>query len=183
MFDKNPDKIYLIKDCLQNENILSCGDYTCDTLNKSIKIPVTNLSENLMKLKKDQWLAEITIAECAENKPTEINSDRWNNFDIKEIDLSHLSDGFAKQKLKTILVDCYDKIRDKNVSESTIPYEHTIQLYDDTPVTSKPWTVPYAYKNMFKLLDEVLEKGIIEHNDSPYCSPITPVKKWDGTIC
>ena len=76
MFDKNPDKIYLIKDCLQNENILSCGDYTCDTLNKSIKIPVTNLSENLMKLKKDQWLAEITIAECAENKPTEINSDR-----------------------------------------------------------------------------------------------------------
>ena len=45
---------------------------------------------------------------------------------------------FAKQKLKTILIDCYDRIRDKNASESTIPYEHTIQLYDDTPVTSKP---------------------------------------------
>ena len=27
-----------------------------------------------MKLKKDQWLAEITIVECAENKPIEINS-------------------------------------------------------------------------------------------------------------
>ena len=106
-----------------------------------------------MKLKKDQWLAEITIVECAENKPIEINSNPWNNFDIKEIDLSHLSDGFAKQKLKTILIDCYDRIRDKNVSESTIPYEHTIRLYDDTPVTRKPWTVPYAYKNMFKLLD------------------------------
>ena len=76
MFDKNPDKIYLIKDCLQNENILSCGDYKSDTLNKSIKIPVINLSENLMKLKKDQWLAEITIVECAENKPIEINSNR-----------------------------------------------------------------------------------------------------------
>ena len=76
MFDKNPDKIYLKKDCLRNENILSCGDYKSDTLNKSIKIPVINLSENLMKLKKDQWLAEITIVECAENKPIEINSNR-----------------------------------------------------------------------------------------------------------
>ena len=46
MFDKNPDEIYLIKHCLQNENALSCGDYKSDTLNKSVKIPVTNLSEN-----------------------------------------------------------------------------------------------------------------------------------------
>ena len=69
------------------------------------------------------------------------------------------------------------------MSESTIPYEHTIQLYDDTPVTSKPRTVPYAYQSeIFKQLDELLEKGIIEHSDSPYSSPITPVKKRDGTI-
>ena len=96
MFDKNPDKICLTKDCLQNKNILSCGNYT---LNKSVKIPVTNLSENLLKLKKGQWLPEITITECAENKPIEINSVRSNNFDINEIDLNHLSDGFTKQKL------------------------------------------------------------------------------------
>ena len=32
MFDKNPDEIYLIKDCLQNENILSYEDYGQDTL-------------------------------------------------------------------------------------------------------------------------------------------------------
>ena len=52
MFHKNPDEIRLIKDCLQNENILLCGDYKSDTLNKSVKIPVTNLSENLLKLEK-----------------------------------------------------------------------------------------------------------------------------------
>ena len=167
MFDKIPDKIYLIKDCLRNENILSCGDYKSDTLNKSVKINVINLSKNMLKLKMGQWLAEITIAECAESKPIEINSVHSNKFDIKEIDLSHLPDGFAKQKLKTILVDCYDRIRDKNVSESTIPYEHTIQLYDDTPVTSKPRNVPYAYQSeIFKQLDEVLENGIIEHSDT-----------------
>ena len=114
-------------------------------MNKSVNVPVTNLSENLLKLKKGQRLAEIIIAERAENKPIEINSVCSNNFDIKEIDLSHLPNGFAKEKLKTILIDYYDRIRDKKVSECTIPYEHTIQLYDDTPVTSKPRTVPYAY--------------------------------------
>ena len=71
MFDKIPDKIYFINDFLQNENVLSCEDYKSNTLNKSVKIPVTNLSENLLKLKKGQRLAEITIAECAENKPIE----------------------------------------------------------------------------------------------------------------
>ena len=33
MFDKNPDEVYLIKDCLQNENILSWGDNKNDTFN------------------------------------------------------------------------------------------------------------------------------------------------------
>ena len=74
MFDKIPDKIYFIKDFLQNENVLSCEDYKSDTLNKSVKIPVTSLSEDLLKLKKGQRLAAIAIAECAENKPVENNN-------------------------------------------------------------------------------------------------------------
>ena len=53
MFDKNQDAIYLIKDSLQNENKLSCADNKSNTLNKSVKIPVINPSENL-KLKKGQ---------------------------------------------------------------------------------------------------------------------------------
>ena len=74
MFDKIPDKIYFIKDFLQNENVLSCEDYKSDTLNKSVKIPVTSLSEDLLKLKKGLRLAAIAIAECAENKPVENNN-------------------------------------------------------------------------------------------------------------
>ena len=66
------------------------------------------------------------------------------------------------------------------MSGSIIPYEHTLQLYDYAPVTSKPWTVPYAYRSEnFKQLDELLEK----HSDSPYSSPITPVKTRDLSIC
>ena len=45
-------------------------------------------------------LAEITNAECPENKSIEINSVCSNNFDIKELDLR----GFNKDKLETILI-------------------------------------------------------------------------------
>ena len=87
MFDKNSDEIYLIKDFLQNENILSCGDYRSDTLNKSVKIPVTNLSKDLLKLTKVRGQQKSSLQNVQQNKPTEINSICSNNFDIKEIDL------------------------------------------------------------------------------------------------
>ena len=76
---------------------------------------------------------------------------------------------FDKGKLKTLLIDYYDRIRDKNTSESTIPYDHTIQLYDNTLVTSKPRiVVPYAYQSeIFKQLNELLEKDITEYSDNP----------------
>ena len=50
---------------------------------------------------------------------------------MKKNKLSHLPNWFEKKlkKLQTILIAYYDRIRDKNVSE-TLPYEHTIQLYD-----------------------------------------------------
>ena len=69
------------------------------------------------------------------------------------------------------------------MSEGIIPYEHTIQLYDDTPVTSKPRTATYAYQSeTFKQFDKLLEKGITEHGDSLYSSPIAPGKKRNRSI-
>ena len=106
MFDKNPDKIYFIKNCLQNENNISCGDYKSDTLNKSVEIPVTNLSENMLKLKKGQRLAEITIAECAEKNLLKIITCSNNSspiIPVKKRDGSiRLCCDFRKLNAKTI---------------------------------------------------------------------------------
>ena len=94
-----------------------------------------------------------------------------------------MPNGFDKEKLKTVLINYYDRIKNKNVSEGIIPYEHTIQLYDDTPVTSKPRTATYAYQSeTFKQFDKLLEKGITEHGDSLYSSPIAPGKKRNRSI-
>ena len=72
-----------MKDFLQNENIISRGDYESNTLNKSVTVPVANLSEN--HLSEYLRLAEIAIAECIENKSIEINSACSNNFHMKKI--------------------------------------------------------------------------------------------------
>ena len=102
---------------------------------------------------------------------------------MKEIYSAHLPDRFDKEKLTTILIDRYDKIRDKNERERNIEYEHTIKLCDDTPVTSKPRPVAYAFQcEIFKKLDEILERSIIKHSDSPHFSPITLGNKLDATI-
>ena len=70
--------------------------FTSKTYSHAVTYNYASTDGNLLNLKKGQRLAEITIAECAENKPIEINSVCSNNFDIKEIDLSHWPNGFAK---------------------------------------------------------------------------------------
>ena len=51
------------------------------------------------------------------------------------------------ENFKATLIDYYDRIRDKNLNDGTIPYKNTIKLCDNTPVTIKPRKVPYAYQS------------------------------------
>ena len=60
-----------------------------------------------------------------------------------------MPNGFAKEKLKTILIDYFDKIRDKNVSESTVWHEHTIQA----KTIPKSFPIPKA-ENILDYMNE-----------------------------
>ena len=60
--------------------------------------------------------------------------------------------------------------------------EHDIKLTTDTPVRVKQYPLPY--RMMQAVNDEVrsmIELGVIERSESPYCSPVIRVKKKDNT--
>ena len=60
--------------------------------------------------------------------------------------------------------------------------EHDIKLTTDTPVCVKQY--PLLYSMMQAVGDEVrsmIELGVIERSESPYCSPVIIVKKKDNT--
>ena len=60
--------------------------------------------------------------------------------------------------------------------------EHDIKLTTDTPVRVKQHVLPYSM--MQAVNDEVrsmIELGVIERSESPYCSPVIIVKKKDNT--
>ena len=59
--------------------------------------------------------------------------------------------------------------------------EHDIKLTTDTPVRVKQYPLPYSM--MQAVNDEVrsmIELGVIERSESPYCSPVIIVKKKDN---
>ena len=60
--------------------------------------------------------------------------------------------------------------------------EHDIKLSTDTPVCVKQYPLPYSM--MQAEGDEVrsmIELGVIEGSESPYCSPVIIVKKKGNT--
>ena len=69
------------------------------------------------------------------------------------------------------------------VNKSQIPYEHEINLKDETPVIFKQRSLPQAYeKDIYKQINDLLGEGVVEISDSPYASTIVPVVKRDGSI-
>lgn len=60
-------------------------------------------------------------------------------------------------------------------------YEHTIQLLLGTkPICMRPYRYHHSHMEvMEKLVDEMLQSGVIRHSKSPYVSPVLLVKKKD----
>ena len=99
----------------------------------------------------------------------------------RDFDLKYLKE-HSQKRLKTIIQNCQDKIKVSPINKSNIPYEHEINLSDKTSFVCKPRVLPQANeKEIFKQIDDILEKDVIEISYSTYASPIVPVVKRDGT--
>ena len=60
--------------------------------------------------------------------------------------------------------------------------QHRIHTGDARPIRQPVWRIPHHRREeVRKLLDDILEKKIIEPSESPWASPVVLVKKKDGT--
>ncbi|KAF3662663.1 hypothetical protein FXO38_11049 [Capsicum annuum] len=62
------------------------------------------------------------------------------------------------------------------------PFDHRISLFDsENPVSKRPYRYPGIKKDIIeKLVQKMLDQGMIQHSTSPYASPVVLVGKKDG---
>ena len=60
---------------------------------------------------------------------------------------------------------------------------HRIRTGDNQPVYQQPYRIPHAWKDQVRTeIQTMLNAGIIVPSDSPWTSPIVPIKKKNGSI-
>lgn len=75
--------------------------------------------------------------------------------------------------------DCFALTMDE-LGKTSICEMH-IKLLDDSPVSYKPYRLPYCERIIVRdLINQLLENNIIRESDSPYASPIVLVRKKNG---
>lgn len=99
-----------------------------------------------------------------------------NNISINE----HLTQGQITQ-LNRLLSKFTSVISD--IPGKTNLGHHTIDVTSDTPITLKPYAIPYKLQNVLaEEIEQMLKLDIIEESHSSYAAPVVLVKKKDGTI-
>lgn len=63
-------------------------------------------------------------------------------------------------------------------------FNHKIPLLQDSnPICQRPYRYSMIQKNAIdKIIEDMLQQGIIQYSNSPYASPVVLVKKKDGTL-
>jgi hypothetical protein len=56
-----------------------------------------------------------------------------------------------------------------------------VRLHDDVPVTYRPYRLAYSERIVVrKIIQDLMDNGIVRESESPYSSPILLVKKKSG---
>jgi len=61
---------------------------------------------------------------------------------------------------------------------------HTVDTGDSPPVRQLPRQVPYVLRSeITRMVDDMLQAGVVQESSSPWASPIVLVRKKDSTLC
>jgi hypothetical protein len=165
------------------------------------QIPVITLTDQNVLLKKDRLLARgraVPISEASgQMKPPnefEVNTLTLQNCDsfcrpkhdnLITMDLLNIGEDLTQNQQQQLL-DLVNEFRDcfaldlDELGMTDITEMH-IKLEDNSPVSYKPYRLPYSERLVVRdLINELLESKIVQESNSSYASPIVLVKKKNG---
>lgn len=107
-------------------------------------------------------------------RTSEITADLLNiGPDVKDEDRDKIL------KLVNEYRDCFALTIDE-LGKTSISEMH-IRLHDESPVTYKPYRLPYSERILVRdIINQLMENDIVKESDSPYASPIVLVRKKNG---
>ena len=93
-------------------------------------------------------------------------------------------DDLSEEELLTLLLMYEDVLADKDEELGrTAVVQHSIVTGDAPPIKQPSRPIPVARQHeICKLLDEMLQKDVIQPSASPWASPVVLVQKKDGTM-
>ena len=81
------------------------------------------------------------------------------------------------------LLQKYKQVFAKKKSQGIEGMLHKLEVTDDTPIRQRPYKTDIRSQEAIdKIVDELLEQGIIEESESDWCSPVLLVKKKDSQM-
>ena len=101
----------------------------------------------------------------------------------KSVDLSHLAEE-NRQRVKEMMGQQNEvfSLNDKDFCKAKLT-KHKIELHDTTPICQKPRRFPAPIaREIEKQCEELTSLDILEKSRSPWCAPIVPLRKKDGSI-
>ena len=108
----------------------------------------------------------------------------WGEALLNTLDLGPATlEDEEREKLKELVLE-YAQLFALNPSELgfTDVVQHTIDTGDSRPLRQLPRRIPFALRGKVEeMVEDMLERGVIQHSKSPWASPIVLVAKKDGT--
>ncbi|XP_071924436.1 uncharacterized protein [Coffea arabica] len=101
----------------------------------------------------------------------------------EELQVANPSHGSEARELNELLMQFKDIFEEPSELPPHRGHDHQIILKEGTvPVNLRPYRYHVFQKNEIeKLIQEMLQSGVIRHSTSPFSSPVVLVKKKDGT--
>ena len=131
------------------------------------------------------WIEETSVmaVTCAD-EDTDSMELPIHTWEVETGELPHINHSLTveqQKELQELLRDIGDNLSNEpGITETGL---HHIRTGDSQPVYQQPHRIPHAWKDQVrKEIQAMLDAGIVVPSDSPWTSPIVPVKKKDGSI-